>query len=92
MLFAEYSITVSMIGAVLRHEKRVLHHAQEYLSRDHVRANVVTNLHDAAVIFHFHRMKPRLPSDELAGILQASAGICSATVAKLRVRMPKCLS
>ena len=71
---AEKSVNVSMLGAVLGHEMVILHHVQKLLETDHIKVNRVSSLHTAAVIIHFHRMKPRLPSDELAGILRASAG------------------
>ena len=70
---------MSMLGAVLGHEKQVLQYIREQLLAAYVRVTVTPNLSDAAVIIQFHRMKPRLPSDELAGVLHASAGAQSAS-------------
>ena len=77
MQCAEDHISVSMLGAVLGHEKYVLQYIREQLLAQHVRVTVTPTLTDAAVIIQFHRMKPRLPSDELAGVLHASAGFHS---------------
>ena len=82
---AERSVNVSMLGAVLGHETVVLHHIQALLGSDHIKVNAVSSLQTAAVTLRFHRMKPRLPSDELASILRASAGFCSGRVAMLSI-------
>ena len=91
MRIAERSVNVSMFGAVLGHDKTVLHHVQELLGSDHINVNAVSSLH-AVVIIHFHRMKPRLPSDELAGILRASAGIWSGKATMLSFLGHMCLA
>lgn len=71
---ADENINVSVLGAVLGHERQVLQHIQEQLLAEHVRVTMSPDLNDATVIIQFHRMKPRLPADELAGILHTSSG------------------
>lgn len=77
MQCADDPISVSMLGAVLGHERQIMQYIQEQLLAQHVRVTVTPTLTDAAVIIQIHRMKPRLPSNELAGVLHASAGFHS---------------
>lgn len=73
-IFADQQLTVRVVGAVLGHEQQVLHQLQQELLSEQIRLATCSGQKDAALTIHFHRMKPRLPSDELAAILHASSG------------------
>lgn len=64
-----------MLGAVMGHEQQVLKYLQQHLLKDHVKLVNATSGEHAAVTLQFHRMKQRLPADELAAVLAASAGV-----------------
>lgn len=68
-------MTMRLLGAVMGHEQQVLKYLQQHLLKDHVKLVNATNGEHAAVTLQFHRMKQRLPADELAAVLAASAGV-----------------
>lgn len=72
---AEYTVTVKVLGTVMGHEQQVLQYLQQHLLTDHVTLVNATNRDHAALTLQFHRMKSRLPADELAAVLAASAGV-----------------
>lgn len=71
---ADHHIPVRVVGSVLGHEQQVLQYIEQQMLSDHIRLTTTSEASITALTIHFHRMKPRLPSDELAAILHASAG------------------
>ena len=71
---ADKDVAVRLVGSVLGHEQRVLSHLQQQLQQSHIRLMPTASAANAAVTIVFHRVKSRLPNDELASILAATAG------------------
>ena len=72
---AECTVTMRLLGTVMGHEQQVLTYLQQHLLKDHVLLVNASSGDHAAVTLQFHRMKQRLPADELAAVLAASAGM-----------------
>ena len=64
-----------LFGTVMGHEQQVLKYLQQHLVKDHIMLVNATSGNHAALTLQFHRMKQRLPADELAAVLAASAGM-----------------
>ncbi|KAL3131255.1 hypothetical protein ABBQ38_000552 [Trebouxia sp. C0009 RCD-2024] len=84
----EYTVTMRMLGAVMGHEQQVLKYLQQHLLKDHVKLVNANSGEHAAVTLQFHRMKQRLPADELAAVLAASAGVPSKLVVVFMHNLP----
>lgn len=71
---ADRETFVHLVGSVKGHEQQVLSHLQQHLKQKHIRLMPSASAADAAITIKFHRMKTRLPTDELTSILAASPG------------------
>ena len=76
---ADKEIVVHLVGSVKGHEQQVLSHLQQHLQQKHIRLISSASAADAAFTIKFHRVKTRLPTDELTSILAASPGKCASS-------------
>ncbi|KAL3148190.1 hypothetical protein ABBQ38_014223 [Trebouxia sp. C0009 RCD-2024] len=84
----ECTVTMRLLGTVMGHEQQVLKYLQQHLLKDHVLLVNASSGDHAAVTLQFHRMKQRLPADELAAVLAASAGVPSKLVVVFMHNVP----
>ncbi len=77
-----------MAGSVLGHEHQIMHYLQQFVQHN-VNLDILSEgSHEAAAAtVLIHRMKPRLPSDEIQALLASVHGIQASVMPAVGLRL-----